>query len=132
MSMTVLILVLCVSLSGLVSQTAPKPSPREKVETAIAEGTRLLESKDYTTFLLQFVPPDQVKKLGGSPEALDAWVEHFAAQAPAVLAALKDASTQSPTYDDTYTIATFPLKAESGPKTLRMVKIGRYWYVGNP
>jgi len=123
-------LVLCATIS-VAAQTASKPDPREKVETAIGAAVHLLESKDYRTFLLQFVPPDQVKARGGSPKDLDAWVEYFSGQANSVLAALKDAMTQTPTYDDARTTATFPLKGESGPPSLKMVKIGKYWYVGN-
>ena len=123
--------VLCVAMSVASPQTASKPDPREAVETAIGAAIHLLESKDYRTFLLQFIPPEQVKARGGSPEALDAWVEYFSAQAHSVLAALKYARTQTPTYDATKTTATFPLKEEAGPESLKMVKIGRFWYIGN-
>ena len=33
--------------------------------------------------------------------------------------------------DDAKTTATFSLKGEGGPHSLKMVKIGKYWYVGN-
>jgi hypothetical protein len=127
----VVAVVLCVTMIVASPQTAPKPGPREKVDTAIGEAIQLLESKDYRTFLLQFVPPDQVKARGGSSEALDAWVEYFSSQADGVLAAFKYARTQTPTYDEARTTATYPLKGDTGPKSLRMVKIGRYWYLGN-
>ncbi len=131
MSVVLSCVVLCLSMSVASPQTASMPDPREKVETAIGAAMRLLESKDYRTFLLQFVPPDQVKARGGSPEAMDVWVEYFSAQADSILAALKYARTQTPTYDDTKAIATFPLKGDAGPSSLKMVKIGQYWYIGN-
>jgi hypothetical protein len=37
----------------------------------------------------------------------------------------------TPTYDEARTTATFPVKGERGPQSLRMVKIGKYWYLGN-
>jgi hypothetical protein len=122
-------LVLCVTMSAASAQTASKPVSREKVETTIGAAIHLLESKDYKTFLLEFPPPDQVKARGGSPEAMDAWVEYFSSQAENVLAAFKYASTETPTYDAAKTTATFPLKGE--PPWLKMVKIGKYWYLGN-
>jgi len=112
-------------------QTVSKPSPRENAEAAVGEAIRVLESKDYRTFLLQFVPPDQVKERGGAPEALAAWVDLFSTRADSLLAALKYARTHTPTYDDAKTTATFSLKGEGGPDSLRMVKIGRYWYLGD-
>jgi hypothetical protein len=127
----VLSVMLCLTIFVASPQTVSKPGPRENVETAVGEAIHLLESKDYKTFLLQFAPPDQVKARGGSPEALDAWVGYFSNQADGVLAAFKYARTQTPTYDDAKTTATYPLKGDSGPKSLTMVKIGRYWYLGN-
>ncbi|MEW5983254.1 MAG: hypothetical protein AB1806_12915 [Acidobacteriota bacterium] len=112
-------------------QIAPGFDPREQVETAIGEAVRLLESKDYRAFLLQFAPPDQVKARGGAQAALEAWVELFSAQADHVLAAFTHARTRTPTYDAAGTTATFLLKGEIGPPSLRMVKIGKYWYLGN-
>jgi hypothetical protein len=75
MSRVLSCLVLCATIPVASAQTASKPDPREKVETAIGAAVHLLEAKDYRTFLLQFVPPDQVKARGGSPKDLDAWVE---------------------------------------------------------
>ncbi|MBZ5499051.1 MAG: hypothetical protein LAP85_21850 [Acidobacteriia bacterium] len=131
MSVVLSSVLLCLTMSVSSPQTASKPDPREKVETAIGAAIHLLELKDYKTFLLQFVPPDQVKARGGSPEALDAWIEYFSAQADSILAALKDARTQTPTYDAAKITATFPLKGEAGPKSLKMAKIGQFWYIGN-
>jgi hypothetical protein len=92
MSVVLPSVVLCITMFVASPQTASKPAPRENLDTAIGEAIHLLESKDYRTFLLRFVPPDQVKARGGSPEALDAWVEFFSEQADSVLAALKYAS----------------------------------------
>lgn len=132
MSVVLSSVVLCVTMSIASPQkAASKPAAREKVETAIDAAVQLLDSKDYTTFLLQFAPPDQVKARGGSPEALEAWVRYFSTQADNVLAALKYAATQTPTYDDAMTTATFSLKGKGGPPSLIMVKIGKYWYLGN-
>jgi hypothetical protein len=124
-------IVLCVTMFVASLQTGSKPAARENVKTAIAEAIHLLELKDYKTFLLQFAPPDQVKARGGTTEAMGAWVDYFSKQAEDVLAALKGAKTQTPTYDEARTTATFPVKGERGPQSLRMVKIGKYWYLGN-
>ena len=53
MSVVAAYVVLCVAMILASPQTAPKPGPRENVDTAIGEAIRLLESKDYRTFLLQ-------------------------------------------------------------------------------
>ena len=135
MSLVISSLVLCISLLGASPQgapaPAPNPDPRENVDTAIVAAIHLLESKDYKTFLLQFVPPDQVKLRGGTPEAMDAWVELFSSRADRVLAALKYARTQTPTYDEAKTTATYPLNGEGGQDSLNMIKIGRFWYIRN-
>lgn len=122
---------LCLLMFVASPQTGSKPSPRENAETAVGEAIRVLESKDYKTFLLQFVPPDQVKARGESAEALAAWVDLFSRRAGSLLEAFKYARSQTPAYDQAKTTATFPLKGDVGPKTLKMVKIGQYWYLGD-
>ena len=47
---------------GIVAEET-KPDPREKPETAVTEGIRLLEKEEYVDFLKQFVPPDDLKEL---------------------------------------------------------------------
>lgn len=123
-------LALCLSMFFNPLQVASRPSPRENVGTAILEAIRLLESKDYKTFLMEFIPPDVVKARTASPAALNEWVEGFAAHSVGfLLPRLKEASKLTPTYDGQKTTATFQLKDYDGTKWFKMVKIDRYWYV---
>jgi hypothetical protein len=108
---------------------AAKPDPREELQTAIAEGIRLLEAREYKTFVTTFVPAEELKKRGD----IDAFVEKFSGpRAAQLLAALKEIQTAKPVMDDSGTRATFGLQAAEGrPNSLRFEKIGRYWYIAN-
>ena len=115
----------------LFPQAGSKPTDRTDINTTIADAIRVLEAKDYRTFLVTFLPPDLVKARGGSPEALTKWLDDFSPRGPKLLAAFKYASKQKPVYDQAKTTATFPLKIEGAPPTLRMVRIGQTWYLGD-
>ena len=132
MSLVIASVVFGLSIFIAPSQATP-PSPREHPDTAIAEAIRLLEAKDYKTFVSQFVPPDQLKARAGSPEAFNTFVERFAERADRLLAAFKYIRTQKPTYDQAKTTATFQLdgQADAPSTSLTFVKIGQYWYLAN-
>jgi hypothetical protein len=115
-------------------QATPKPSPRENVESTVVEGLRLLESKDYRTFLQEYFPPDWVKAKMAEPGGLNAWVDGWVANSLGnVQRHLKQASTVKPTYDEAKTTAIFRLTIQEGKesfvKNYKMVKVGRYWYI---
>jgi hypothetical protein len=127
-------LALCLSMFAVPLQVTPKPSPRENVETTVVEALRLLQSKDYRTFLQKYFPPEWVKAKMAEPGGLNAWVDGWAANSLGnVLGHLKQASTLKPTYDEAKTTAIFRLTIQEGTasftKDFKMVKIGRYWYI---
>ena len=128
--MTFSLLALCLSTVSAFAQTPVQPALREDVRTTVAEAVRVLEAKDYETFLAEFLPPELAESRAGSPEDLAAWAQEFSGRAPALLAALKSIMTQTPTVDEAGTTATYRLTLEGGPPTLRFVKLGRYWYFG--
>ena len=114
-------------------QTAPatKVDPREHLPTAISEGIRLLEAKEYLAFLKVFVPPEELAQRERR-EDIAAFAEKFGQKAPLLLVALKEAQQGKPVMQKEGTVASFELTArEGGPKTLRFEKIGKYWYIAN-
>src|SRR5688572_17168819 len=104
-------LVLSLSILAVPVQVVSKPPLRENAEASLREALRLIEGKDYRTFLLEFMPPEFVKTRTKSAAALDEWVEYFAKQGVVyTLPKIKEASKVTPTYDEAKTTATFPLK----------------------
>jgi hypothetical protein len=123
-------LVLSLSILAVPVQVVSKPPLRENAEASLREALRLIEAKDYRTFLLEFMPPEFVKTRTKSAAALDEWVEYFAKQGVVyTLPKIKEASKVTPTYDEAKTTATFPLKEYDGTKWYKLLKIGKYWYV---
>jgi len=127
-------LALCLNMFAVPLQVTPKPSPRENVETTVVEALRVLESKDYRTFLQEFFPPESVKDMLAQFGGIDAWVDTFVAHSLGnVLQHLKQARTVKPTYDEAKTTAFFLLTIQDGTATFtknyKMVKVGRYWYI---
>lgn len=124
-----LLSVLCLN-RGMV-QADDKDALREKLDTAIVEGIRLLEAKEYATFLRHFVPPDMLKQLGD--DKFDEFAKKFSEKkAGQLLAALKSVKNEKPKLDDDGTTATFDVKIEDAPrKTVVFKKIDKYWYISN-
>jgi hypothetical protein len=109
-----------------------KPESREALETAIPEGIRLLEAKEYKVFVEIFVPPADLKKIiEGS--SLEEFAKKFGERkAPRLLEILKEIKGTKPSLDDNGTEATFSLKEEKdGKKSITFVKIDKYWYIKN-
>src|SRR5689334_13523324 len=97
------------SLSGAVALLA-QDNPREKVETAVPEMIRLLEKKEYKTFIEQFAPPEVYKQIIG-----DQKIEEFAKAfdkelGPNLLKALQSLKDVKPTLAEDGKTATFELK----------------------
>lgn len=116
------------------SQVVARNGARDSVAGTISAAIATLESKDYKTFLTQFVVPEQVKTRASSPAALATWVDEFSSRADKLLAALKYVQTKTPTYNDSKMSATFDLSTATLPKpsppTLILVKIDKSWYIG--
>jgi hypothetical protein len=125
-------LVIVVALSGpAVVQT--QQDPRTSLETAVPEAVRLLEAKDYATFLRLFVPPEALKELSAA-ESFDGFVRAFVedGKAAAMLTALKGIRGSKPVIDGEGRRATFTLKAPvEGKTTITFLKIGAFWYISD-
>jgi hypothetical protein len=109
-----------------------KPESREALETAIPEGIRLLEAKEYKVFVEIFVPPADLKKIiEGS--SLEEFAKKFGERkAPRLLEILKEIKGTKPSLDDNGTEATFSLKEEKdGKKSITFIKVDKYWYIKN-
>jgi len=109
-----------------------KPESREALETAIPEGIRLLEAKEYKVFVEIFVPPADLKRIvEGS--SLEEFAKKFGERkAPRLLEILKEIKGTKPSLDESGTKATFALKEEKdGKKSITFVKVDKYWYIKN-
>jgi hypothetical protein len=109
-----------------------KPDPREKVDTAVPEGIRLLDAKEYSSFLQKFVPPDDLKKLT-MKAPLDEFAKEFGqTHAPRLLKVLQAIRGTNPTLVADGMLATFPLKEPiEGKKSITFIKVGKFWYIQN-
>ena len=109
-----------------------KPESRQALETAIPEGLRLLEAKEYKAFVEVFVAPADLKKIT-ERTSLEEFAKDFGdRKAPLLLEVLKEIKGTKPSLDDNGTKATFALKEErDGKKSITFVKIDKYWYIKN-
>jgi len=129
----------CVIFAALViaplvtAQTKAKADPREKLDTAIPEAIRLLEAKEYETFLEKFVPPDLFKKITKETTLKEFATRFGKDKAADLLRVLKSIKDQKPTLDSKGTKATFKLKNEDkkGKDSISFVKVGKFWYIQN-
>jgi hypothetical protein len=109
-----------------------KPDLREKLETAIPEGIRMLEAKEHVAFIKAFVPPEMLKKILGNGS-----IEEFAAKfaenkAETLLQVLTDIKGTQPELDKTGTKATFKFSKEiSGKKEIKFSKVEKFWCIDN-
>lgn len=128
----VLTLGLCYSLSFVCVGQEPKTEFREELKTAIPEGIRMLEAKEYVPFLKAFVPPEVLKKIIGNGT-----VEEFAARfgmgkADPLLNVLKQINGQEPEMKENGTKAIFKIKEPvNGKEEITFSKIEKFWYIEN-
>ncbi len=108
-----------------------KPDPRENLDTAIAEGIRLLEAEDYTGFFMTFAPPALIKEMTESGE-LDDILERFVeGKAAGALEDLKQIKGTTSTLSPDGKEATFRLPSAPWGDTITFIKVGKYWYISN-
>lgn len=124
------ILIWLPALVGLAADS--QADRREKLETAVPEGIRLLEAKDYVAFLKNFASPEDLKKFT-EKTPLDEFAKEFGLEkAPRLLEVLKSIRDVKPTLELDGTKATYALKEPiGGKKVIIWVKIGKYWYIHN-
>src|SRR4051812_37100467 len=93
------LLVLCLVFVGVPFQTVTKPASRERAETAILDGLRLIDAKDYQAFLVEFMPPEIVKERTKSADTTKAWVQYFTTYGIVyLLPRMKEASKVTPVF----------------------------------
>jgi hypothetical protein len=127
--------ILTVALFALAGFQQPaataKPDPRANLDTTIALGIKLLEQKDYKTFLTTFPRPE---RLAERRDTIEEFVASFAkGNADRLLGALKQIQSMKPTMnaDGSMATYTFDPPPETGPRTLRWVKVNGVWYIDN-
>ena len=128
-----MLVVLCASaaLSVAIAEEG-KAEPRENLETAIPEAIRLLEAKEYVTFLTNFVNPDDFKRFTEGT-TVEAFAKHFAeGNADVLLKALQSIKEAKPTMENDGKRAVYDLKEKiNGRDKLAFVKVEKYWYIEN-
>jgi len=106
--------------------------PREELETAIPEAIRLLEAREYETFLKTFTAPDDFKKITGEVS-----MEEFAAKfekdkVSILLRILQAVKDKEPAFDAEKKKATFKHGIQDvSNSAIDFVKVGDYWYIKN-
>lgn len=121
---------LCISLILGPVQERRLPASREDVSATVKEAVRLLDSREYKTVLVDFFPPEFVKKQSTSPAATEKWLEVFSSKSVAfILPKLRSSMSVRPTFDKAGTKAVFRFKTHEGTASLIMVKVGLYWYI---
>jgi hypothetical protein len=106
--------------------------PLETLETAIPEGIRLLEAKEYKVFVESFVIPSELKKIAAGT-SLEEFAKTFGERkATRLLEVLQEIKDADPTLDETGTKATFALKEEEvGKESITFIKVEKRWYIQN-
>jgi len=102
------------------------------VESAVANGIKLLEAKDYKTFLKTYVPPEVYPKIIAD-KGEDAFVAMFAGdKATKLLAVLKSIKDAKPTMKDDGKTAVYDLAEEiADKKNIQFVQVNGAWYIRN-
>jgi hypothetical protein len=108
------------------------PERREQLATAIPEGIRLLEAKEFESFLKSFVPPEDLKRITEETSLAEFAKTFGQRKAPRLLEVLTEIKDEKPVFGKNETEATYTLKKEiGGKKSLTFVMIDKYWYIRN-
>ncbi|MFO0814319.1 MAG: hypothetical protein U0796_13925 [Gemmatales bacterium] len=128
-SMIALVFFACIALNA---QADDKQTWREKLETAIPEGIRMLEAKEYVPFIKAMVEPDQLAKLTENG-TVEEFAERFAKRKAAdLLKVLKDIKGRTPSMEENGTVASYEVNVEGfSKKAIKFRKVDKYWYIVN-
>jgi hypothetical protein len=128
----ILSLGLCLVFSGMGIGQEPKPDFREDLKTAIPEGIRMLEAKEYVAFLKAFVPPELLKKIVGDGK-IEEFAEKFGkGKSATLLKVLSQVKDAEPEYNEDKTKALYKLKeVVDGKSKIEFSKQEKYWYIEN-
>lgn len=128
--MTFRLLAPCALLCALVLPAlGQKIDPRREPATTVAEAIRVLERKDYATFLQKFARPEELKELLAKKTIEEVSAEFAKEKAADVLLALKAAATMTPALSREGTRADYRFeKPIGGESRITLEKIGEHWY----
>jgi hypothetical protein len=123
---------LCFVMSLACLGQDPKPDFREDLKTAIPEGIRMLEAKEYVAFIKAFVEPELLKKIIGNGP-IEKFAEIFGkAKAESLLNVLQQIKDQQPELKENGTKAVFKIKDPvNGKDEIKFNKIEKFWYIDN-
>lgn len=122
----------CLAGFATLAPAPAKTDPRKKLETAIPEAIRLLEAKEYETFLKKFVAPDDFKKITKETTLEEIAKQFEKDKAAALLQVLKSVKDKKPTFDSEGKKATFKHEVKDAPKdSITFVKVDNLWYIQN-
>ena len=109
-----------------------KPEEREKLETLIPAGIRLIEAKEFEKLIKVFAPPEALKEIT-SVMTMQELVENFKEdKAPQLLTIFKEIKEAKPELSEDGKTAVYKLKESVGSKeTVTFRKIEKYWYLEN-
>ncbi len=106
---------------------------RQDLGKLVPESIRLLEAKEYATFLQTVVPPTEFQKIIGE-KGLDAFAAKFAEKkAGSLLAVLKAIKDVKPKLSEDGNTASYPLPEipEVSKKEIVFTKIDGRWFIKN-
>lgn len=131
MQKTTLVWTLLLALTGAM-HADDKTAWREKLETAIPEGIRMLEAKEYVPFLKAFIAPDQLKMIL-EQSTIEQFAEKFSERkAAGLLKVMKAIKDLKPVMDKNDTQATYEISIEGvSKKNITFNKIDKFWYIAN-
>ncbi len=106
---------------------------RQDLGKLVPESIRLLEAKEYATFLQTVVPPEDFKKITGE-KGIDAFAAKFAEKkAGSLLAVLKAIKDLKPKLSEDGNTASYPLPEipDVPKKEIVFTKIDGRWFIKN-
>jgi len=111
---------------------ADEPDPRASLDTAIADGIKLLTAKDFETFVNRYAAPDELREMKAADE-FEAVVQRFAGdKSELLLIVLKEIKGKEPKLTRKNHLATFPIEHKKSPReTIEFEKIEGLWYLAN-
>ncbi len=114
------------------SEAGVQADPRENLDTAIPDGIRLLEAKEYVKFLKAYAPPDGLAKFAEAGGLEKFAAEFGQSKGPRLLAVLKKIKGTKPELDETGQIATYRFEeAVGGKNNIVFMKRDKYWHIKN-
>ncbi|MEQ8786836.1 MAG: hypothetical protein RIC55_11080 [Pirellulaceae bacterium] len=133
------ILSMLLIVAALAAPDEAKPSdevktanPRLQVRTAIEDGIRLLEAKEFKTFIERYAHPMDLKKILKEKSVDELAKEFQESNAEKLLVVLQMIRRDTPEMSEDGRQAVFKLKAEGLPRDgIRYEKSGDFWYIRN-